>query len=95
MKTIMAILMTMVMALALVPCASAATFVPTSNMAGPVYLANSTSSGAMLAQNGSVAAAGYSCVSTPAYTGYVNVHPVFCPANGAPLQTPRVMGAVW
>lgn len=67
MKAIKAILMSIVIPIALVTLAHAATFAP----------ANSS----------------YSCVSTPAYTSYVKVHPVTCPATGNPLQTPSVMGA--
>ncbi len=98
MKAIMAVLTSMVFAMvfaiALVPCASAATFAPANNMSGAVCQANSAAAGLNGSVTASVAPAGsgYACVSSPAYTSYVLVHPVTCSPNGAPLHTPSVMG---
>ncbi|MDR3567967.1 MAG: hypothetical protein P4L43_08065 [Syntrophobacteraceae bacterium] len=99
MKPLLAILMTMAMAIALAPCAYSAPVVSPGNTNGTVYLANSAGAGYSVTASENTAAgpagANYACVSAPAYTGYVNVSPVACPANESPLHTPRVMGAVW
>lgn len=36
----------------------------------------------------------HQCVSTPTYTGYINVHKVKCPLVAKPGQTPRLMGTL-
>ena len=101
MKAIMSILMSMVMATALIPCASAATLVSPGNTNGAVYLANATGGGygaSMAASENSAAdpaGSNYACVSTPAYTGYADVHPVACSSDTSRLRTPWVMGGVW
>ncbi len=95
MKTTMTILVTMVMAAALVFGGSAATFAAP-GMEGAICMANCTANPGATVGASETASAGtdYSCVSSPAYTGYVNVHPVPCDVNSRPLQTPWVMGAV-
>jgi hypothetical protein len=94
MKTIKAIFMAMVMTMVLVPCVSAATFIPANNAEGAYCVANAAFSGTGApAIATETAGSSYRCVSTPAYTDYTNVRPVGCPANADYPETPAVMGA--